>query len=99
MGTRYAVLGVVQALILIFAYGSLNAETATILDVFSWLFLMLVACGIGLWPASERAEKAELAAERMSWADRIELKEPHEAGRTGAPARGMPTSARISRAG
>jgi hypothetical protein len=75
MGKRLVFLGIALPLILLFAHSSLKAETATIFDVFLWLFLLLVVTGVALWPSTGRDQNVELELERRGWADRIEIQE------------------------
>ena len=70
-----------------------------VFEIFLWLLFLLVACGVALWPSTGRDQRAELALERLSWADRVEFGEPTEGGRSAAPLRGMPRSAPTSRVG
>jgi hypothetical protein len=92
MGRRFLGLAAALGLILLAAF-NLQSETATILHVFFWLFLVLVVSGVTLWPSTGRDQRAELRLERPSWADRIDFK----AGTTGT--RPSPAPGKISRAG
>jgi hypothetical protein len=74
MGKRHLFLGIALALILVVAWPSLRSETASALDLFFWLFLMLVVSGLALWPSTGRDQRAELRLERRGWADRIEFR-------------------------
>ncbi len=73
MGKRFPLLGVVIGLFVMIAASSLRAESATILDVFFWLLLLLAVSALALWPRAGRDQKAELRLERRGWADRIEF--------------------------
>lgn len=82
MGKRLIFLGLALPLILLSAHASLTADTATIFDVFFWLFLLLVVAGVALWPSTGRDQKAELELERRGWADRVEIVPPSTTPRT-----------------
>ena len=97
MGKRYWFLGAALALILVLAYPSLRSETASALDLFFWLFLMLVVSGLALWPSSGRDQQAELGLERRGWADRIEFVDGSKpAGGTSAPPGNPSQSSRVT---
>ena len=87
MGKRYLFLGAALALTLVLAYPSLQSETASALDLFFWLFVMLVVSGLALWPSTGRDQLAELRLERGGWADRIEFSDSGKAagGTAAAP--------------
>lgn len=99
MGTRFAVFALVLAGVLVCAFFSLKSGQSSVLEVFVWLGLILVVSGIALWPTTGRDQRAELKLERLSWADRIEFKEPSPAPRSSASERGIPVESRTSRAG
>lgn len=94
VGKRYLFLLAALALMLVAAWPSLSAESASALDLFFWLLVMLVIAGLALWPSSGRVERAELALERRGWADRVEF---GEAGKTTASAAAPPAAARLRR--
>jgi len=81
MGKRAFAAAVVLGLGLLVGLPRLQAETASALEVFLWLVLLLVAAAVGLWPSSSRLERAELGLERGGWADHIDFREgPAAAG-------------------
>ena len=73
-------LGAALVLIVVLAWPSLRSETASALDLFFWLFVMLVVSALALWPSTGRDQRAELALERRGWADRIEFRKGDGAG-------------------
>jgi hypothetical protein len=73
VGKRLCVIVITLGLILWSAFTSLQAEEATIFQVFFWLLLVLAASGVALWPAANVDQRAELKLERLGWADRIEF--------------------------
>ena len=73
MGKRTVFLGAAIAFILVLAWPSLRSQTASALDIFFWLFLILGASALALWPSTGSDQHAELGLERCSWADRIEF--------------------------
>ncbi len=75
MGKRYVFLGAALPLMLLLAWPSLRSETASALDLFVWLLVMLVVSGLALWPSTGRDQRAELRLERRGWADRIEFRD------------------------
>ena len=87
MNKRFLMLGIVLGLVLMVAVSSLRAETASILDVFFWLLLLLVVSGLALWPSTGRDQKAELSLERRGWADRIEFERGAKAAGSGSARR------------
>ena len=74
MGKRSLFLGAALALLVVLAWPSLRSETASALDIFFWLFAMLVVSALALWPSTGRDQRAELELERRGWADRIEFR-------------------------
>ena len=99
MGARFAVFGLVLAGILACAFTSLQSGQSSVLEILFWLGLILVASAVALWPFAGRDQRAELKLERLSWADRIEFKEPPSAPRSAVSGRGSPIESRTSRAG
>jgi hypothetical protein len=73
MSKRHLLLGVVFGLVALLAGPSLQAETSSILDVFFWLLVLLVAAGLALWPSAAPGQGAEVGLERRGWADRIKF--------------------------
>ena len=73
MGKRSLFLGAALILILVLAWPSLRSETASALDIFFWLFALLVVSALALWPSTGRDQRVELELERRSWGDRIEF--------------------------
>jgi hypothetical protein len=73
MGKRSLFLGTALILIVVLAWPSLQSETASALDIFYWLFAMLVVSALALWPSTGRDQRAELELERRGWGDRIEF--------------------------
>ncbi len=94
MGKRFLALAAALGLIVLLAASSLQSETATVLHVFFWLFLVLVVTGVALWPSTGRDQRAELRLERAGWADRIEF----EKSAPGKPRAALPPSPQASRA-
>ena len=93
MGKRTVFLGAAIAFILVLAWPSLRSETASALDIFFWLFLILVVSGLALWPSSGSDQSVELGLGRRSWADRIEFGNGGKAaGREDARQAGPPQS-------
>ena len=74
MGKRSLFLGAALILVVVLAWPSLRSETASALDLFFWLFVMLVVSALALWPSTGRDQRAELRLERRGWADRIEFR-------------------------
>jgi hypothetical protein len=74
MAKRSLFLGAALILIVVLAWPSLRSETASALDIFFWLFVMLVVSALALWPSTGRDQRAELRLERRGWADRIEFR-------------------------
>jgi hypothetical protein len=74
MGKRTVFLGAALTLIVVLAWPSLRSETASALDLFFWLFVILVVSALALWPSTGRDQRAELRLERRGWADRIEFR-------------------------
>ena len=99
MGARFAVFGLALAGILACAFTSLQSGQSSVLEIFFWLALILVACALALWPFAGRDQRAELMLERSSWADRIDFKEPAAAPRSSAGGRNTPVETPVSRAG
>ena len=81
MGKRSLFLGAALVLIMVLAWPSLRSETASALDLFFWLLVMLAVSALALWPSTGRDQRAELALERRGWADRIEFRKGEEFGR------------------
>jgi hypothetical protein len=73
MGKRSLFLAAALVLIVVLAWPSLRAETASALDLLYWLLAMLAVSALALWPSTGRDQRAELALERRGWADRIEF--------------------------
>jgi len=97
MGKRYVFLGAALALTLVLAYPSLRSEAASALDLFLWLFLLLVVSALALWPSTGRDQQAELRLERRGWADRIEFVDGGKAASgTSAPPRNPSQSSRTA---
>ena len=94
MGKRTIFLGAAMALILVLAWPSLRAESASALDVFFLLFLILVVSVVALWPGTGSQVNAEIGHERRNWADRIEFGNGGKApGRDDVPPGGPSRSA------
>ena len=74
MGKRTVFLSAALVLIVVLAWPSLRSESASALDIFFWLFVMLVVSALALWPSTGRDQRAELRLERRGWADRIEFR-------------------------
>jgi len=73
MAKRSLFLGAALVLIVVLAWPSLRSESASALDIFFWLFVMLAVSALALWPSTGRDQRAELRLERRGWADRIEF--------------------------
>lgn len=99
MGMRFVVFGLILAGILASAFVSLQSGQSSVLEVFFWLGLILVTCAVALWPFAGRDQRAELALERPSWADRVDFREPPAVPRVAASGRGAPVDSRMSRSG
>lgn len=99
MSARFAGFGLALAGIMACAFASLQSGQSSILEIFFWLALILVACAVALWPFAGRDQRAELKLERASWADRIDFQEPPAASRSTVSARGAPVGTRVSRLG
>ena len=80
MGKRSLFLAAALILIVVLAWPSLRSETASGLDIFFWLFVMLVVSALALWPSTGRDQRAELELERRGWADRIEFRKSNGPG-------------------
>ena len=90
MGKRYLFLVAALTLMLVLAWPSLSAETASALDLFFWLLVMLVVSGLALWPSTGRDQRAELELERRGWADRIQFRDTGKTPATGAASPAAP---------
>jgi hypothetical protein len=96
VGKRYVFLLAALAVMLAAAWPNLTAETASALDLFFWLAVMLVIAGMALWPSSGREQRAELALERRGWADRVEFGGASRTARDPTPAPNKRATARRS---
>jgi hypothetical protein len=92
MGKQHVFLGAAVALVVALAWPSLRSETASALDLFFWLFVLLAMVAVVLWPRAGRDQRAELKLERRGWADRIDFDEPSKAAGDASPRRADPSS-------
>ena len=77
MGKRSLFLGAALVLIVVLAWPSLRSETASALDIFFWLFAMLVVSALALWPSTGRDQRAELLSDAAGQAGAPRLGRPH----------------------
>ncbi|MEO1207001.1 MAG: hypothetical protein AAFV45_11775 [Pseudomonadota bacterium] len=73
MPMRFKLLTTLVMFVVLMAHGGSSEMFSSMTEVFVGLGLLLIVCVVSLWPNEGRADRAERAANKTDWADRVDI--------------------------